>query len=198
MKKELQTTKGMVTLGIIGMGYTGQQHLQASAAVPQLQVSAVAETRVEQTTSLGGELRIYTDWRGLLADREIQAVSLCLPHVLHAEVALAALAAGKHLLIEKPLALDLQEAEDIVAAAEKTDCVVMVEMTHRFYPPVQAGRALMQAGRLGPVFAVEERIVQPLQEGDLPDWMFARDRAGGGVALTNGIHMLDRIAWVCG
>ncbi|MDP6776630.1 MAG: Gfo/Idh/MocA family oxidoreductase, partial [Candidatus Latescibacteria bacterium] len=92
----------------------------------------------------------------------------------------------------------LQEAAQIADAAGRTDRVTIVEMTHRFYPPVQQAREWVRSGRMGRVFAVEDRIVQPTLPGDLPEWIFQRACAGGGVALTNGIHMLDRIAWVCG
>ena len=73
-------------------------------------------------------------------DRQVDAVSVCLPHHLHAAVAIQSLHAGKHLLLEKPLASQLAEARRIVDAAHSSPCVAMVEMTHRFFPPVQAGR----------------------------------------------------------
>lgn len=187
-----------IALGIIGMGYAGWQHLRVAMALPQVQVRAVAEERAERLANLPAGIEPHADWRTLLADAQIQAVTLCLPHYLHAEVALAALAAGKHVLVEKPLALDLKEAEILTAAAEATDRVTMVEMTHRFYPPVRQARDLVRSGRLGEIFAVEERIVQPLREDELPAWMFRRSQAGGGVAMTNGVHLLDRIGWVCG
>jgi predicted dehydrogenase len=83
-------------------------------------------------------------------------------------------------------------------AAEASAAVTMVEMTHRFYPPVVQARALARSGRLGQIVAVSERIVQPVREGELPPWMYDLAQAGGGVATTNGVHMLDRIAWVSG
>jgi predicted dehydrogenase len=72
----------------------------------------------------------------------------------------------------------------------------MIEMTHRFYPPVLRARELVLEGQVGRVLAVEDRIVEPI--GPLPPWLLDRAAAGGGVGLTNGIHMLDRIQWVCG
>ena len=193
-----ETADQLINLGIIGLGYTGRQHLEAAAAIPQVRVAAVAESQPTALASAPAALAVYPDWRNLLADADVEAISVCLPHFLHAEVALAALQAGKHLLIEKPLASTLVEAQRIAEAAAATDRVVMVEMTHRFYPPVWKGRELVLTGCLGSIYAVEEKIVQPVPPEGLPAWMMQRELAGGGVALTNGIHMLDRIGWVCG
>jgi predicted dehydrogenase len=101
-------------------------------------------------------------------------------------------------LIEKPLAATVAEARSIVQAARGAGRVLMVEMTHRFYPPVRAARELVQSGRLGKLFAVQDTIIDPVNPELMAPWLFQRASAGGGVALTNGIHMLDRIAWVCG
>ncbi len=188
----------MVRLGIIGMGYTGWQHLRAAANLAEARVVAVADTDERRLAGLPPDVAATAAWQELLADDAVDAVSVCLPHAAHAEVALAALAAGKHLLLEKPLAADLEGARRIAAAAAASDRTVMVEMTHRFYPPMVAARELLAAGRAGRVYAVEDRIVQWLHPERLPGWMLRRSQAGGGVAMTNGVHMLDRIAWLCG
>ena len=188
----------MIGMGIIGMGYTGWQHLRVADEVAGVEVRAVVEARADRLAGLPPGIATHASWQEAVADPRLDALSVCLPHHLHAEVVLAALAAGKHVLVEKPLALDLPQAEQMTAAAEASSAVTMVEMTHRFYPPVVQARALARSGRLGQVVAVAERIVQPIREGELPAWMLDRAQAGGGVATTNGVHMLDRIAWVCG
>ena len=187
-----------VRLGIIGMGYCGRQQLKAAATVKGLEVVAVADTSPLRGLELPPAVKVYEDWRQLLEDSRVEAVSLCLPHHLHAEMAIQALHAGKHLLLEKPLAAELAEAQRIAAAASASARVTMVEMTHRFYPPLQAGRALVLSGRLGEIYAVEDKVIERLVPERCPAWMFERKRAGGGVALTDGIHLFDRIAWVCG
>lgn len=191
-------TTTVATLGIIGMGYTGQQQVLAAASVQGLEPVVATDVNPQCLEHLPDGLRAASDWQQILDDDGVEAVTLCLPHDAHEEVALAALARGKHLLIEKPLAIDLAGAERIAAAAAASDRVVMVEMTHRFYPPMRAARGLVESGRLGAIYAVEDRIMQFVQRGMLPSWMLDRRHAGGGVALTNGVHMLDRIAWLCG
>lgn len=188
-----------IRLGIIGMGYTGWQHLRVAAQMPGLTVTAAADLDGARLRDLPAPVRAVAGWRDLVADAGVDAVSVCLPHDAHEEVVGAALAAGKHVLVEKPLAIDLRGAEAIAAAARSArGRVVMVEMTHRFYPPLRQAHRLVRQGRLGRIYAVEDRIVQPVAEGGLPGWMFQRRHAGGGVALTNGVHMLDRIRWLCG
>jgi predicted dehydrogenase len=187
-----------VLLGIIGMGYAGRQQCQAATSVESIRVVAAAEASPGGGKSLPADLQVYRDWRPLLKGSEVSAVSICLPHHLHAEVAIAALQAGKHVLIEKPLAMTLAEAESIVEAARAAGRMLMVEMTHRFYPPVLAAREMVLSGRLGRIYAVEDRIIDPVVPERMAPWMFRRRLAGGGVALTDGIHMIDRVAWVCG
>ncbi|MEW6749373.1 MAG: Gfo/Idh/MocA family oxidoreductase [Candidatus Latescibacterota bacterium] len=187
-----------IRLGIIGMGYTGQQHLWVTQKLQGMQAVVATDADPARLRDLPAGVRPVPDWRRVVEDPEVDAVTLCLPHAAHAEVGLAALECGKHLLIEKPLAVDLTQAEALAAAARASGRVVMVEMTHRFYPPVRAGKALVESGRLGRVYAVEDCIVQRVEPGGLPAWMFDRAQAGGGVAMTNGVHMLDRMAWISG
>ncbi len=188
----------MIGLGLVGMGYTGWQHLRVVQTLPALEVRAVVETDPARLQGLPPGIAAKPTWQDLLDDPRIEAVSICLPHDLHLEVVTGALAAGRHVLVEKPLALDLPAAERLTAAAAAAPTVTMVEMTHRFYPPVVKARQWVNAGHLGQLVAVSERIVQPVADGELPDWMMQRHRSGGGVTMTNGVHMLDRMAWVSG
>jgi predicted dehydrogenase len=184
-------------LGIIGLGIIGRQHLLAARQSENVEVVAVAEP---QLPDLNGDLRNITickEWRELLEYSGLDAVSLCVPHHLHAEMARAALEAGKHVLVEKPLALNCAQGEELIRVASTLNRTLMVEMTHRFYPPLLAAREMVRAGVLGDLYAVQDRIVEPVGE-QIPAWMKSRKLAGGGVALTNGVHMLDRIAFVTG
>src|SRR5579862_665459 len=187
-----------IRLGIIGMGYCGRQQLRAASAVRELEVVALADATPIRDVEVPASAKVYDDWRKLLSDPRVDAVSLCLPHHLHSDAALESLRAGKHLLLEKPLAATLDEAEKIAEAARVSARTTMVEMTHRFFPPLIEGRALIQSGRLGEIFAVREHVIERVVPERCPAWMFDQKRAGGGVALTDGIHSLDRIAWVSG
>lgn len=182
-------------MGIIGMGYAGMQHYKSAREVAGLTIVAAAEP---SNRVLPKEIKHYTDWREMIARENLDAISICAPHYLHAEILTGCLDAGKHVIIEKPMAVNAGQHERLANYAEQSGKVVMIEMTHRFYPPVQEAKALVASGEIGQVFAVRENIIESLEGAMLPAWMLDRSKAGGGVALTSGTHMLDRISWVCG
>jgi predicted dehydrogenase len=182
---------------MIGLGYAGRQQLQAVEAVPALRVVAMADPSLDLSAPYGDGVLRARDWRDLLASPQVDAVSVCVPHHLHAEIVRAALDAGKHVLVEKPLALNAAEGRLLLDAARQANRVLMVEMTHRFYPPVQQAREIVASGRLGQIYAVEDRVVEPVSDR-IALWLTQRATAGGGVALTNGVHLIDRIAYACG
>src|SRR5436853_7340172 len=120
-----------VSLGIIGCGWvTSDRHLPALQQLPQARVVAVADINLDQLDRIAGRFHIerrYTDFRELLNDPTIEAVAVCTPPRFHVEPALATLEAGKHLFIEKPLALELDEIDRLLARARQSPkTVVMV------------------------------------------------------------------------
>ena len=184
-------------LGIIGFGYTGQQHARAALTIPAVSLGAVADTDSQRSSQ--ADVPFYSDYRHVLDDPTIEAVSICLPHFLHEKVGTEALLAKKHVLMEKPLAMSVESGERLCNLARSQSCILMVEMTHRFMPPVIQSRELVLAGEVGEVMAVTDILVEGLGLfGSLPAWMFSKSLAGGGVGLTSGIHLLDHVAWITG
>lgn len=184
-----------MNLGIIGFGYTGQQHARAAKEINGILLSAVAEP--DPLKRAKTSVQTFSDYRYILNSRSVDAVSICLPHFLHETVATEALLANKHVLIEKPLAMTVVGGEQLCALARKQSRVLMVEMTHRFMPPVVQARDQIKAGAIGDIMAITDILVEGLGIfGSLPAWMFERSAAGGGVGLTSGIHLLDHVAWV--
>ena len=186
-----------MNFGIIGYGYTGQQHARGLRSISGTHLAAIAENDASRTA--GVNAKTYLDYRDLLQDTSIQAVTVCLPHFLHEQVTADALNAGKHVLVEKPLAISVGAGKRLCKLAERVSRVLMVEMTHRFMPPVAEARQIVQAGRLGKILAVTETLFENVGLfGSLPTWMFSKEKAGGGVGLTSGIHLLDHAAWITG
>jgi len=185
-----------MNLGIIGYGYTGQQHARAVEDLPGVHLVAVAEIDPQKRDQ--SKAPSFEHYGHLLADRNIDAVSICLPHALHEKVGAEALISGKHVLMEKPLAISLAGGEHLCRLAKTASRVLMVEMTHRFMPPVIEARELIQDGEVGEIMAVTDTIVE---SSDLlstsPSWRYNREQAGGGVGLS-AIHLFDHIAWVIG
>jgi phthalate 4,5-cis-dihydrodiol dehydrogenase len=184
-----------MNFGIIGYGYTGQQHARAIAEIEGVTLKAIVEQ--EEAKRLTSPVRSFAAYRLLLEDDAIDAVSICLPHHLHEEVASAALLAGKHVLVEKPLALSVAAGRRVCEIATKTGKVLMVEMTHRFLPPLRAAGKLIAAGEIGEIMAINEVLIENVGLfGPPPGWMLDRQSAGAGVGLTSGIHLLDHISWI--
>lgn len=186
-----------MNLGIIGFGYTGQQHARALKAIPHASVRAVADSDPARLSE--AEVPAYGDYHKLLDDPTLEAVSICLPHHLHEQVGTESILAGKHVLMEKPLAISVAAGERLCQLARRESRILMVEMTHRFMPSVIEARELVQAGEVGEVIAVTETLVSGVGVPySFPAWMFSKSLAGGGVGLTNGIHLLDHTAWITG
>jgi len=184
-----------MNVGIIGFGYTGKQHARAFRKMRGVSIGGVVETDPQRRSEI--EAKSHEDYHSLLADPSIEAVSVCLPHALHEEVATAALEAGKHVLVEKPLAMSLEAGERLCRLADRVSRVLMVEMTHRFLPPMVEARELIRKGEIGEVIAVDDVLFENIGLfGSLPQWIFQRSQSGGGVGLTSGVHLIDHVAWL--
>jgi predicted dehydrogenase len=128
----------------------------------------------------------------------VDALLIATPNHLHESHIMAALAAGAHVLVEKPLALGPAAAQKIAKATEKRDRVVMVGMTHRYRPDAQAVRSFVQSGELGEIDSIRSswHIARPARIG--LGWRQRRDEAGGGAMLDLGLTMLDLCFWLAG
>ncbi len=153
--------------GIIGTGFIGRVHAR-SALLAGAKVAAVAASSDESAASAAADLgaaNAFTDGAELIAADGVDVVHICAPNNLHHELALTALAAGKHVVVEKPVALDRAEAESLAAAAQDAGVVVTVPFAYRYYPTVREARARVRSGSLG-----ELRL---LQGGYLQDWLLS-------------------------
>jgi predicted dehydrogenase len=182
-------------IGVIGLGFMGSTHLQALAKVSGAQVAAVMsrnEKRLSGDLSdIGGNLAIpgarmdfsgyrkYRNVEGILADDDIDAVDICVPTHLHEEITIAALQQGKHVLVEKPMALDGRAAERMAEEAEKLKRVLMVAQVLRFFPEYTGLSDLVRSARLGKVRSAmfRRRTAVPTWG----EWEFDKSKSGGGV-----------------
>jgi len=106
-------------LGIVGFGRIGRQQQACSIALEHISVAAVADPFLERSPDVPSDVQLCADWRELINDQLISALSVCTPHHLHAEITRAALEAGKHVLVEKPLALTVQEGNELIELARR-------------------------------------------------------------------------------
>ncbi len=184
-------------VGVIGYGYTGKIHAQALLAESGARLTAVADSQSDRLSDLPPGVRGYANHEDLLRS-EVDAVSICLPTYLHCKVALDALACGKHVLVEKPIAVNVEEAHSMLQAARTAGRMLYVGMTHRFYPELREAKKLIDDGAIGDIVVCTDCALEQLGFLDLPPWYLQRRFAGGGTALTSGIHLVDRLRWFTG
>jgi predicted dehydrogenase len=187
----------MINVGVIGAGFAGSLHARAYARLPGVQVAVVADQNEAKAAALAAEVdaRAATDGEAILRDPSIALVDVALPTPLHTEVAIRAFEAGKHVVIEKPLALSVQEADAIIEASDKSGKFLMVSHVLRFWPEYVAIRKVLHSGRLG-----QPRIATAHRLSNLPQWAsWFRDPAQtGGSVLDLHIHDLDLMNWLFG
>src|SRR5260221_2024967 len=154
----------VMKIGILGAGFMGTTHARAYAKIPGVTIAAVSSRQLEKAERLAGEFgaRATTEDRSIIEDRSIAAISNTLPTHLHSGPTIAALEAGKHVLLEKPLVLQAADADGMFAAAKKTGRTLMVAHVLRFWGEYVSLVELVHAGKLGkPISAAAARLSQP-------------------------------------
>ena len=188
-------------MAIIGAGWAGSQHAQAIRALaPRATLVALAEQDATVAAAKAAEWQLSTwtaDYHELLTRDLVDAVSICLPHSQHAEVAIAAAEAGLHVLVEKPLATTLDEADRMIAAARQQGVQLMVAENMRFDATYQRVAELLQAGVVGEIF-----MVRISREHQMRAYLQARpwflQEKFGGILASGGIHDFELIRMLAG
>ena len=175
------------------------RHAQALAALDDVRLVAATRTNpvalAEFTARYGG--RGYTDLNAVLADPAVDAVVIATPHHLHTVAVEAAAQAGKHILLEKPMAPTLAECDRILAAADQAGVTLMLGHTSQFAPAYQLAKQMLDGGELGEIVLGVSTMSKFWFEPNRRDWHLDR-QTGGGMWLTAGIHCLDRLTWLVG
>jgi len=205
--------KPQLKVAMIGYGFMGAAHSQGWRTAPRFfdlpaePVMAVIvgcdAARVEDARRRFGWQRAETDWRAVVEDPEIDVIDICTPGDSHAEIAIAALDAGKHVLCEKPLANTVAEAEAMTAAAERAAARgirSMVGFSYRRVPAIGFARSLVQEGRLGRIRQVRALYLQDwLRDEDGPmTWRLDKASAGSGSLGDIGAHAIDLVEHLTG
>lgn len=187
----------MVRVAIIGAGFMGGVHGKAYASLPDVNIAAIYAPSPTRGAPLAEELgsRWTDDLISVLTDRSIDAIDICLPTPEHRVVAEAALSAGKHVLLEKPIALGMAEAEALVALGQETDRIFMMAHVLRFWPEYMEIARQVHSGDLGRPRSAFASRRQPF-----PAWsqLFSRSDLTGGAVIDMMIHDFDALNWVFG
>jgi UDP-N-acetylglucosamine 3-dehydrogenase len=188
----------MVNVAILGAGFMGSAHAANYRALEgRVRVKTVASRTLERAARVaeivGAEATADLD--AAIRDPEVDAVDICLPTPLHRDAAERAFAAGKHVFLEKPIALTPEDADTIIRAAEQSGRLFMVGLVLRFWPEYVELQRLVAAGELGQPLAVSTHRLSP--PADWNDWMEDASQSGG-VAVDMAIHDFDQLNWLLG
>ncbi len=193
-----------VGIGIIGSGAIAQslhlpayKKLEAEGKAKIVAICDLNEGTVSAAASKFDVPRAFTDYAQMLALGEIDAVDVCTPNYLHKQPVLDAFAAGKHVICEKPLAINAQEGEEMVAAGHKAGRKFMVGLNNRFGAAPQAVKRFIDDGKIGEIYYAR---AQALRRRGVPSWgvFTQKDKQGGGPLIDIGVHILDMTLWLMG
>jgi predicted dehydrogenase len=194
---------GQVRAGIIGCGSIAKTHAAALAALPEATFAAccdVDEGRARALADQYGAPHVFTDVQALLTSGTVDMVTICTPHPSHAGLVIAAAEAGIHVLCEKPLTIDLSEADRMVEAAERAGIKFGGIFQRRFWPAAQRVHEAVEAGDLGRMTLAEcqVRIWRPREYFDRDEWRGKWTTEGGGALMNQAVHAIDLFQWYMG
>jgi predicted dehydrogenase len=203
-----------LNIGLIGCGFMGRAHSNAYRKVNNFfdleyhpVLKAVCARNAEQAQAFAtrwGYESVETDWKKLIARKDIDAVDICVPNNLHHDIAVAAAKAGKMVLCEKPLSMDTKEGVKMVAAIEKAKVPNMVWYNYRRVPAVMLAKRLVDEGKLGRIFHYRAVFLQDwtisadLPQGGTALWRLDAKAAGSGVTGDLLAHCIDTALWING
>ncbi|MFE6078674.1 Gfo/Idh/MocA family protein [Paenibacillus sp. NPDC057886] len=192
-----------IKVALFGCGAIAERrHIPEYAANENVELVAFADPIVERAEKMaetyGG--KAYSSYEELLASEEVDAVSVCTPNYLHASMAIAAANAGKHVLVEKPMAVTTEEGEQMIEAAKKNGVYLMVGHNQRLMPPHVKAKEILDSGKLGKVLNFRTSFGHPGPEGWSVDgaesWFFRKEEAIMGAMGDLGVHKSDFIRYL--
>ncbi len=195
MKKELR-------IGFVGSGGIAEAQVESlrKENVPGVSVTAAADVSADRLKQFGdkyGITQLYPDWRQMIQNPDIDAISVCTPNNLHFGPTVEALKAGKHVLVEKPMSVTAAEAREMTAVSKQENRLLMIAFQHRFSPSVQMLRQYVKDGSFGDIVYVR---AQALRRRGIPSWgVFGqKEIQGGGSIIDIGVHVIEMGHYVMG
>lgn len=191
-----------LNFGIIGCGRIAYKHAEAikkNEKANLLSVCDVIEERVADYKDKYGAQKGYIDYHELLENPDLDVVSICTPSGIHAEMGIAAAKAGKHVVVEKPMSMSLQDADALINACDENGVKLAVCFQNRFNPPVQKLRRALEEGRFGKLThgSAVVRWFRPQDYYDQAPWRGTRAN-DGGCLMNQSIHNIDLLQWMMG
>ncbi|WP_127586815.1 Gfo/Idh/MocA family protein [Paenibacillus koleovorans] len=193
---------GKLKVGMVGTGGIFQYaHLPAYEKHPEIEIAAVCDTQEERAKALAERLgleRYYTDYRTMLAEEELDLINICTPNAFHAEIAIAALQAGKHVFCEKPDAMNPSEVRSMSEATKVADKTLMVMRNNRFRSSSSFLKSYIEQGLLGEIYTGRCGWVRSRGIPGKGGWFTTKALSGGGPLIDLGVHFIDLAVWLMG
>jgi len=186
-----------VKIGIIGAGSISEYHIRAFQKLKDVEVAALCDlnkTRASEMALKYGIKFVYEKAEDMLADNGIDAVTICVWNKLHADLSIQALQQGKHVLCEKPMALNAMEAEKMLKAEEESGKLLMLGLVRRFDAKTEVAKGIVSGGELGNIYYAKAAYLR--RDGQPGGWFSDKSKSGGGALIDIGIHSLDLLLYL--
>src|SRR5574337_1118764 len=191
-----------IRVGIIGIGFMGQEHAAAIARNSKTQLVAIVDAQPQLAQDISAKLgcKWFSSADDLMRSGAVDAIVIATPHWQHADMAIAALRAGLHVLCEKPLTVTVAQADEVLQTAKESGRMLAVVHQKRFEPVYQYTKTLLESGELGSIYrcSIVETTWRSAAYYRSSAWRGTWKGGGGGVLLNQGPHVVDRYVWLCG
>lgn len=187
-----------MNFAIVGAGGIAQLRRAAIEELPGGIFSGAYDVAPDKAAMLAGEATVFASLQALMDTPEIDTVIICTPPQFHEEIAILALAAGKHVIVEKPMANSLAACQRMIKAARKADRILTVGFNHRYFPAIKDVYRAVTSGTIGTLSHVRGYTGHTGLSEFNAEWMFSKDVMGGGALMDNGIHMIDLLHHLMG
>lgn len=187
-----------MNVAIVGCGLIGQKRAKALADCQLVACADVVGERAEALARMIPGTQPMADWRALVERQDVDIVIVSTTHNVLADITLAAVSAGKHVLVEKPAACHAAELDPVINAAERARVLVRVGFNHRYHPALRKAKALSEASALGELMYVRGRYGHGGRLGYEKEWRAHPDLSGGGELIDQGVHLIDLARWFLG
>ncbi len=188
----------MINVGVIGLGSMGRVHLDAYTASPHAAVRHLCDVDTAAAEALANGATVSSTVEAVADDPDVSLVSVCLPHRLHVPTATALLDAGKAVVLEKPVAVDLHEADRLLEVAARYPGKLVVKSYLRHSGPFRALHDAIRDGAVGVPRLAVATFASQRRDASVPAWRLDPAESGGGVVLDTGIHLIDVLHWCFG
>ncbi|NJD01263.1 MAG: Gfo/Idh/MocA family oxidoreductase [Ruminiclostridium sp.] len=191
---------GLVKVGVIGAGPIAEAHLASASQIKDIQLVSIADIVEEKAKVLASKycMKAYTDYKQMLGKESLDIVIINLPHFLHKQAVIDCAEKGCHILLEKPMALNERECDEIIGVCEKQNVKLMLGHIQHFFSANIKIKEIVESGKLGKLLMITNVRYGDYFTSTRPDWFLHYNTAGGGILMNLGAHSIDVVQFLSG